>query len=122
MFAPMMAAASGGGSAKSGTTNATSVNEQIAIDTGLTSISKFVWFAMNNNNNAQQIITYDADLGSVFTTAFPATSAGYCKRPIGSAVTSTNPTVVSVSGGTITIKMASGSGYGNCKAGVWYAS
>ena len=121
MFVEMNPSNGGGGSAKSGTTNATAAGGTLTIDTGLSEVNQFVWFATQAANNKQCIVTYDKDMGNYYTAAVPAVNQGNFKRAIGSTPQSQVPVITSISGGTVVVSMATGSCYGNCNAGYWFA-
>ena len=111
----------GGGSYVGGTTEATVENTSLTINTGLSSISQFVWFATQAANNKQCVITYDSNMGNYFTVCVPATNAGNFKRAIGSAPIAQVPALTSITGGTVVLAMATSSGFGNVNTGYWFA-
>ena len=122
MFAPMMAAASGGGSVKSGTTEAVAASGTLTIDTGLSQINQFVWFAECAGQAGKLVVMYDrnADSGK-YTSSRIQTSQGTYNGAIGASPTAYLPSLYSLSGGTITIKTPTAANMGAASAGVWFA-
>lgn len=118
MFVEMMA--SSGGGAASDTTPAMSAGGIYEIDTGLSEVHRFVWFATTVSNNMQNILTYDSTMGNYFVGCCPANFGGYFKRAIGpNAAAQTSPGITSISGGKVSIQTATS--YGNVQQGYWYA-
>ena len=115
----------GGSSAVSGTTPATSNSGTITINTGLSPINRFVWFATASNTQykMQSVITYDRDLdANTFDVAEVAANYGYHKRTIGAATDASLASLTSMSNsGTVVITTASGTAAGNVAQGYWFA-
>ena len=117
-----MASGGGGSSIKSGTTEAASPSETITINTGLSTISKFVWMAVTNNGTYRTMIAYDKNVSTTTCDcACIGLNAGSHQKNIGAAVVAQVPSLTSISGGTIVLTMASGNLAGTVKAGYWYA-
>lgn len=108
----------GGSSCASGTTNAAAANAAITINTGLSEIHQFVWFATATNNAYQNILTYDENMGSYYTAAAVPQGSVF-KRAIGQVAQNAAPAINSINGGTIVINTATG--YGAVGAGYWFA-
>lgn len=112
---------SGGGNIKSGTTAATSRNTDIVIDTGLSSVSKFVWWAKRTGTYAHiQIVMVD---NAIYSNKYNAnclgTSASASNVAFGTQTQNTCM-VKSISGGVVTLNTFN-STYCDVQAGVWYA-
>ena len=106
--------------AKRGTTPAMSNGDTYEIDTGLSSISQFMWFATTTANNMQNVLTYDSAMGAYFTGCCPANFGGYFKRAIGpNSAAASYPGITVLTGGKITIKTSTS--YGAVQAGYWFA-
>lgn len=86
-------------------------SEEFSIDTGLSSISKFILWGRNRNNDRTLVIIYDPNVigSNKFSSAGIQTGAA-AQRPtatIGDNPTAYNGSIKSISDGTVTIKQAS---------------
>ena len=123
MFAQMMAAASGGGSVKSGTTEAAAQNTTITIDTGVPNIKHFVWMAkVASANGIQTVEYYDEVFPNKYNASFVGFSATTANTAFGTAATNVGMLTADtdIASGIIKIKMPN-TVYGNVNAGVWFA-
>lgn len=108
----------GGGTAKSGTTPAMSSSGTYEIDTELSEVHRFMWFATSTANNMQNILTYDSSMGDYFVGCIPANYGGYFKRAF-SVATAQCPSITGISDGKVSIQTATS--YGNVQQGYWFA-
>lgn len=111
---------SSGGNVKSGTTASTAQNTDIVIDTGLSTVSKFVWWAKRNGFNNIQIVNVD---NSIFQDKYNSNLLGTSASSVNVAFgTATQNTVMvkSISGGVVTLHTYN-SAMGNVDGGVWFA-
>ena len=125
MFAPMMAAASGGSNVKSGTTApTTTASEEITIDTGLSQINRFVWFAINivnGNPYGMHTVNYNRDINAdKFSYAACGRFAGEQNVAYKTSANAYATTIKNISGGTVTLLTSNNVSY-KVETGYWYA-
>ena len=119
-----MTSGGGGSSVKSGSTEATSRNNDIVIPTGLTSITRFIWYANRSASATADYINYVSydsnihpgayDTGWNYTNAYGGTNVAINTN------TSNCTKIASISGGTVTLHTPNNA-YGDVAAGRWFA-
>ena len=86
-------------------------SEEFSIDTGLSSISKFIMWGRNRNDDRTPVIIYDSSvIGSNKFSSAGIQTGSAAQRPtatIGDNSTAYNGSIKSISDGTVTIKQAS---------------
>lgn len=112
----------GGGNIKSGTTEATTTaSQEITINTGLSQINKFVWFAKKTTASNLDMVVYDRNVGaSNFTYASAGRYQGEYNVAFKTSGNTYTTVMKSVSGGTVTLIASSNVNY-KVDAGYWYA-
>jgi hypothetical protein len=127
MFQEMMVG-SGGSSGASGTVTDTVGNAQtVTINTGLSSISKFALRCLGHSTNKyHSAVFWSSDDSSnyegqsTYGEGTSGISGVYGKKALNSNVTAWVPTLVSVSGGTVTLKTGANNAAA-IKSGWWVA-
>ena len=105
----------------------TSDGQDMRIETGLTTVKRFMFMAIpkySGYRSYRQVLEYDADVDSSnYGCCCIYGSAGYGGVPlaIGTQSNAFAFRVMSISGGTITLKSAANAYYGACDNIHWYA-
>ena len=112
----------GGGSVKSGTTEAAVPNNTIVIETGISNLKHFSWMAKTTNNAAIASLVYYDEIGSgKFSAAYMGGQATCYNTNIGTTPTAAGVCMLDsstdIASGKIVIKVR----YANVNAGVWFA-
>lgn len=113
----------GGGSVKSGTTApTTTANEEIVINTGLSPINRFIWFAKGTVTTNTQIVRYDRNIDA---SKFSYASCGRYQGEDDVAFKTTggpySALIKSVSNDGVVTLMASSNANNRLDTGYWYA-
>ena len=132
-----MATGGGAGSAVSGDgyydssnnyqTSTTTTSQDMRIETGLTSVKRFMLMANPTYSTMvtfKSILEYDADVNANkygVSCIYNGGAYGSCPLDVGTGSHNQGFRLISISGGTVTLKSASAVHYGECNNIRWFA-